>query len=863
MDRVPSTHLRPRDLLIEAPVVRSGEVMAALRSIERSSAAKTVAVVAAYVALAAWGEQLALSDTLTLSYPPPGLAVAAVAIGGRRFVIPTMVAELIVSVVVFDVATGFGVGFTLLNALLVGGSYGLVGLALHRTVPRHPLTDLRGMTLLGVQLVLGAVPGAAAGTTLLRLSDQLTTDHLDAAITWFQGDVLGMLAVAPAVLLGVKLRSHDDRLVPQPPLRSWLGALEISSVIAVPVVTVAFVDRVDLLYLCLVPVVFVAMRRAHPGSAIAAAATAGALTTTLAVAQERFSRADVTGLLVVIAVTGAVMGIVVAQRFRSVGTNERLTAALERTDDLVVLATLSGHPRWWNRAASTFLLRDGDRTPLPVHEALVGGLDRSAQLAGHVAEGRVWEGEQVLLDADGGEHPVSMALIPDVDAHEGVVGYTIIARDITARHAYEAELTRRALYDELTGIPNRALLTERLDHARHRRIDRQAALMVLDVDRFKVVNDSLGHASGDELLRAMTARLQNQMRPTDTLARMGGDEFAILAEDLDGLRAIITVAERVLDCLRDPFELSTGTVVATVSLGVVRLEPAETGAELLRRADLAMYRAKANGGGRYALYDDRMTRTADRRLQLESSLRRSLLDRDIELHYQPVVDLHTGSIVFAEALLRMTFPDLGPVHPPEVVGIARETGLLGELGGAVLHTAAAEAASWPDVAVSVNISPHQLRDDDLLRSIEQTLRATTLDPSQLIVEITEEAFLDDPGLAATVLHRVRRLGIRIALDDFGTGFSSLATLRTLPIDILKLDQQMLGDLGESPQARAIVGAVLGVAEVLEVIVVAEGVETDSQLEISRSLGCQLGQGHRIGRPAPATDLGAWFTSHTR
>ncbi len=638
--------------------------------------------------------------------------------------------------------------------------------------------------------------------------------------------------------------------------------IEIASVVVVPAAAVRLLPTVDVLYLCLVPVLLVAFRRAQPGAAIAAAATAGSLATTLAVTGEAFARRGVVVLLGILAVAGMAGGLAVARRFRSTLRNERLGEALERSDDIVVLASMAGAPRWWNQAAARFVLHPGSDSPAGVGDALLGGTDGADRLARHVDDGTSWSGDQVLVDGAGTEVPVSLTVIPDVDDRDGVVGYALFARDVTEAKAYEDQLGRGALHDELTGLPNRALLVDHIGHAceRLRRSKRQSALLLLDVDRFGVVNESLGRGAGDELLRAMADRLRSRVRAGDTLARLGGDEFVLLAEELDGFDAIVAVADGILDALRAPFALSSGDVVAVASLGVVRIDPDHGADELIRRADLAMYRAKAEGGARYAVYDGRLTKSADRRLLLETSLRQSLADRSVTLHYQPVVDLRTGGgLVFAEALLRVDTPGIGPVGPREVVAVAGETGLLADLGQLILDAALREAASWPEsTAVSVNLSARQLLDGDVADVVERSLRRQGFDATRLIVEISEDSFLGDPVSATAALDRCRDLGVRIALDDFGSGWSSLATLRSLPVDILKLDQSLLTGLSGSPQNRAIAGAVLGVAEVLDVVVAAEGIETEEQLETSRTLGCQLGQGHRIARPGPAGDLDDWL-----
>lgn len=819
-----------------------------------------VGFVAAYVALAAWGEAVAVAPSVTLWYPPPGLAVAAVLLGGARFVAPTIVAELVVSVAVFDVAATFGIGLTLLNAVWVGGSYALVGLVLRRLSLDPTIPDVASLSTFAGGLIVGALPGALAGVVILRVSGVIAADEVvDSLRTWYQGDAIGMLSVAPAIVLAVSIRRPHRVLAPRPSLRSGIGVLEILAVVAVPVVTGLLIERVDMLYLSLAPIAFVALRRAHPGSAIAAAVIAGLVPTTLALrGSSGFDRGDVVVLLAVIALTGTTLGVVVAERFRADRTAQHLGLAMSNSEDFVVLAEADGVPTWWNQAAARFIHRDHRGDPAPIRDALEHP-ELAGELIRRVRQGDTWRGETVLVDHDGNRVPVSLVVIPEVDTGDRVSAFTLFARDVTAERAYEDELTRHVLYDRLTGVANRALLHARLHHttARVRDDGAHAALLLLDLDRFKLVNDSLGPAFGDELLQAVAERLGEMLQSSHTLARLGGDEFTILAEDLDDPSGAVRLVHDVLDALRTPFPTPDGEVVLTASVGVVAVTPDLDADEVLRRADLAMYRAKGDGGGRYTVYVDAIGATAARRHRIESCLRQVLSEPSVPLHYQPVVDIDTGAVHFAEALLRLELRDLGQIPPPEVLAVAHQLDLMDQLGRLILHTAARAAAGWPSpLGVSVNVSPTQLRDDDLPRALQRACNAAGLPTDRLIVELTEDAFLEDPDHAAAVLRDCRSIGARVALDDFGSGFSSLSILRSLPIDILKLDNALLSDVADAPQARAIVRAVTGVADALGLDVVAEGIETTEQLEISRSLGCRFGQGYLLGVPGPALELGS-------
>jgi len=818
-------------------------------------------LVAAYVALASWGEAVAVDDSVTLWYPPPGLAVAAVVLGGARFVLPTIVAELIVSLVVFEVAADLGTALAIGNAVLVGGSYALVGWVLGRLLPDPSVPDLRSLGVLAGGLAVGAVPGALLGSLVLLQADVLDGAQLWTSMrTWYQGDAIGMLSVAPAIVLGVSVRRSDRVLAPRPPLRSPLGALEVASVVLVPIATGLLVDRVDMLYLSLAPIVLVALRRAHPGSAIAGAVIAGIVPTVLAArGAGAFDRGDVVVLLAVVALTGMVMGLVVAARFRADHAVQQLGVALANSGDFVVLADADGMPTWWNDAAGRFIRVGPDGAPAPVRDALDGGEEAKAELLRRVRSGDTWRGEVALVDREDRTVPASLVVIPETGPEGDVCGFAMFARDVSAERAYEDELTRHVLYDRLTGVANRALLRARLTQAVAKARDdgQHAALVLLDLDRFKLVNDVLGPSEADDLLRAVAERLSRGLPGSHTVARLGGDEFTILAEGIDDPSEALRVAQGVVDALATPFPTPAGEIAVSASLGIVAVGPDLSPDEVLRRADLAMYRAKGSGGGRYVVYDEAMSAVAARRHRIEACLREVLAAPDVPLHYQPVVDTATGAVHFAEALLRLELADLGRIPPPEVLAVAQQIGRMDELGELIIHTAARAAAGWPgSIGVSVNVSPVQLRDGDLPRTLQRACAAAGLPTDRIIVELTEDAFFDDRDRAADVLRECRELGVRIALDDFGSGFSSLSVLRSLPIDILKLDGGLLDGIADSPPARAIIRAVTGVAEALGLEVVAEAIETDEQLSASRELGCRFGQGYLLGVPAPASELGA-------
>lgn len=540
-------------------------------------------------------------------------------------------------------------------------------------------------------------------------------------------------------------------------------------------------------------------------------------------------------------------------------TVDRLVAGFERSPICAVLADLDGHPLWWNATAAPFVLRDG--APVRLDAVLTDGAAYLADIVPRVAEGSTWEGELVLVDDDGRSVPVSASVSPDTDGDGQVAGFVLVASDVSEHRRVEAALRAELLSDELTGVGSAALLDDRLTHlsARLRRTGRHAAVLAVDIDRLKVVNDGLGRAAGDQLLRSVGQRLREGMRDEDTVARVAADEFCVLVEDLDGPDASRAVAEHILDSLREPFQLDGGTVVVSASIGIARVAHDESPTELLRRADLAMYRAKNRGGARYALYDERITHPVDRRLEIEWALRRRLDDGSVGVRFLPVVELRTGALVLAEAQLESDWPELGRITPAELVAVADDVGLGEHLARRLLELAVAAAALWPvSVSVSVDVTATVLVHGSVAEMLTSACAEAGVSAERVVVEIGERHLADDEPAVSRALAEVRAAGARIALDDFGQALSSLGALRSLPIDVIKLHPSLLGDIG-TPATRAVVGAVLGVAEVLDLVVVADGVDTDDRLEIARSLGCQLAQGARIAGSLAADDLDPWFS----
>ncbi|SRR5581483_10409593 len=454
--------------------------------------------------------------------------------------------------------------------------------------------------------------------------------------------------------------------------------------------------------------------------------------------------------------------------------------------------------------------------------------------------------------------------ITDLCDDPSVRGYVVVARDVTERKNAEEQLVHQALHDALTGLPNRALFLDRLGLALSR-LERRpglAAVFFLDLDYFKVVNDSLGHSAGDQVLVAVADRLQHSLRDGDTAARLGGDEFAVLCDDLIDEGEALQIAERLGAAVAArPVSLAGRDLVVTVSIGVAFASHSAARPEtLLRDADAAMYRAKERGRARYELFDAAMRARAVSRLETEAALREALDHEQLSLSYQPEVLLADGTLISAEALLRWSpgarLAGVGENAPPaDFIAVAEETGLIVPIGGWVLHEACRHLAHWREVApdrapqsVSVNLSGRQLARTELPDIVEEALTTTGLPPSALCMEITESVLMDDLDVAVGALKALKAIGVEIAVDDFGTGYSSLAHLRRFPVDILKIDHSFVSGLGRNPEDAAIVRAVLALARTLDLTVVAEGVERPEQLHELRALGCERAQGHLFCAP---------------
>jgi diguanylate cyclase (GGDEF)-like protein len=440
-------------------------------------------------------------------------------------------------------------------------------------------------------------------------------------------------------------------------------------------------------------------------------------------------------------------------------------------------------------------------------------------------------------------------------------GWLATHEDVTERLRSDGRIAHMARHDALTDLPNRVLLRERLEHEL-KRVKRGECLAVLclDLDQFKGINDTLGHPIGDELLKLVADRLRGCTREPDTVARLGGDEFAIIMTQMQEPTDAASLSKRIRESIIKPYQIEGHQIVTDISIGIsVAPYDAEEADPLLRNADMALYGAKADGRGTFRFFEPDMNVKMKTRRELEMDLRKALVGKEFELHYQPLVNLQSNDVNAFEALLRWNHPKRGLVSPADFIPVAEETGLIIPLGEWVLKAACYEAVDWPDhIKVAVNLSPAQLNNRNLLNVVIGALAESGMPARRLQLEITETVLLHNTFATLATLHELRKLGVQIALDDFGTGYSSLSYLRSFPFDKIKIDQSFIQDLSNGAEPLAIVQAVANLAKCLNMTSTAEGVETQQQMDLLQSMGCTEMQGYLFSRARPASEIRQFF-----
>ncbi len=579
---------------------------------------------------------------------------------------------------------------------------------------------------------------------------------------------------------------------------------------------------------------------------------------------------------------GALVGAVgtlddITEALRVQRESARLLEIFDLTEDIVTIAGLDGKSVYLNRAGREFwgLGPDDPLDQLDLLEHSPAWVKHRilTEIGAELLEVGRWSGELALTRPDGTVVPVSAQLLGHRNQQGDIDRFSTVLRDISERKAFEDRLEHQATHDPLTSLPNRTLLLDRLEVAlaRGRRHQSGIAVLFLDIDHFKVINDSLGHRLGDHLLIELSRRLRAALRPGDTVARFGGDEFVVLCEDLADEDGAIGVAERISEAATGTLEVDGSDVYVGVSMGIAYTTRCDEDAEtLLRDADAAMYRAKDRGRGRFEFFDQEMRAHVIERLDIETSLRRALERRELRVFYQPKISLETGRIIGVEALIRWEHPERGMLAPGAFIGVAEETGLIVPIGLWVLEQSCRQVVRWqaerPEMGplnIAVNLSGRQLAHPDLVADIREVLATSGIDPKQVELEVTESVLMDDVEASAVTLTELRDLSVRLSVDDFGTGYSSLSYLRRFPVDKLKVDRSFVSGLGEDDSDSAIVAAVINLAHTLGLEAVAEGVETPEQLQALRDLGCDQAQGFYMARPLPDDQLSALLGEQPR
>ncbi|NTW42113.1 MAG: EAL domain-containing protein, partial [Cellulomonadaceae bacterium] len=645
-------------------------------------------------------------------------------------------------------------------------------------------------------------------------------------------------------------------------LRRWLLALgtDTAATAALYLTCLLAADRLSAPFLALPLTLWIALRSDILRAAVHVALVA-ALTVYLIVQPHGlFDRAGMPGRFVVgqwfvavIALTAMGLALVRAERLAATAQARATAARLRRSIDHSMIAHLTialgpaddlligrANPAAHQLLAADAgaLVRTSWRTYVdPTHHALLERVIADLRTA-HVTE---WQGE-LLHHLPGGQARWALATIADMD-HEDDDGrgwLTVQLLDITARKAMESDLAHRALHDDLTGLANRDLLQRRIDHHLHQpRTDhRNVALLFFDLDNFKHVNDSLGHAAGDHVISVVADRLRDNARDSDTVARIGGDEFVVCCPGITEDEAM-AVADRFLATISAPITVGEHDLTMTASIGVTLAGPGTTPADLMRHADAAMYSAKDRGRARVERFADDLAARATRHLALDHALRVAVRDSQFVLHYQPVIDIATTTTVGLEALVRWQHPDRGLLAPAEWLDVAEATDVMADLGTWIIAEACRQVAALPDptLSVYVNVSARQLRHSGLVLTTLRALDDAGLSPHRLVLELTESHLIEVHHSLLTDLHTLRALGIRIAVDDFGTGFSSLQQLVDLPIDALKIDRAFVAAMDDDPRAATVVQAIIGMATSLGLGLVAEGVETEAQATALAAAGC--------------------------
>ncbi len=837
-----------------------------------------LATVVVYVLSAELGLQLALvHQNVTAVWPPSGVALAALLIFGIRLWPAITTGALIVNVIAgtpIAVAAGIATGNTLAA---------VAGALLIQTLVRNgnPLNSVRGtLILIGGGGLLATCISATIGTLTLLNAGLVTRPLFESIwLTWWLGDSGGVLLIAPLLLTWKRLPRPDWSL---------LHALEAVALVIFTLLITQLVfgrnstlanSHYPLAFLPLMPLAWAAMRFGkHGATACLALIAASAVWGTIG-GSGPFIRDDMNDSLLLLQVFMGVATLSTLLLAASLDERRQAQHLLEqhheeRANSLgEILEHSLNEIYMFDKETFRFItVNHGARknlgytmeellelTPLDIkpdytHESF-------CNLIEPVLNGtrQRLQFETVHQRKDGSLYPVEVSL--QLSNTGGRQVFVAVILDISERYSTESQLEHVAHYDALTNLPNRVLFNDRLTHAlqHQQRSKRQLALIFLDLDEFKKINDSLGHQAGDDLLQQVAQRLLLCARKADTVARLGGDEFTIVLEDLEDAGNVPEVADRILESLAMPFDVSGREIFLSTSIGIsVYPQDGKDTAGLMQHADVAMFQAKKGGGNKYCFYHADMTVAANKRLALETDLRHALAREEFVVHYQPQVSLESNLIVGLEALVRWQHPQHGIVPPNMFIPVAEESGLIQPLGEWVMRAACRQAKAWQEstgttIPVAVNLSGHQIN-DSLVEKVSDILAETGLEPRYLELEITESCIMDQAATTIEHLHALRKLGVHLSIDDFGTGYSSMSYLKRLPINTLKIDRSFVRDIPQDSNDAAIIKAILALAHTLNLVVVAEGVETPEQRAFLAENDCDVMQGFLFSRPRPAEEI---------
>ncbi|MEO6988137.1 MAG: EAL domain-containing protein [Aquihabitans sp.] len=822
----------------------------------------------AYLLAALWAREISLNSPVLIWFPPA--AVAMVAMFFRPRLLPVfVVAELVSTPLIMGRGADFGVVPLIVNATGISLAYAAAALVMRRLELDWRLRtsdDILRFTF--ATLVVGSVAASIVGVGVqvwVGLVDG--SEYVRNVALFWVGDVVAAIALGPLLLVlgGIWLHGSplclSDRGGPQ--RWPWTAVEYLSPAVAVAVSMQLADDPMRFTYLGFIPLVMVALRHGLPGAAVSAAGLGAVMVfgAHLQIAGT-LERSDLQLQVMVLCLAGLVTGSVVSARRDLLDASERVRAIIDATPDLIGSADTNGEITYLNPVGRRLLgLRDDEAIRGNVADFFPDALALDLLREGMRTADRtgMWSGETHLRRADGSTVPVSQVLVAHRQPGDDSVTYSTICRDTTDRLLLEEQLRHAVLHDKATGLPNRALLTEFVSRAvEDADVGPPTAILFLDVDHLSRVNDTFGFHVGDQVIGQMAERIMLHVRHQDFVARYGGSRFVVVMPEISEEFEAVIVADRLLDAFTQPVVLDGHDVQVTGSVGIAIAEPGQTYAEVLRRSEIAFHRAHEAGGGQFAVFDEEIQRRSQERIQQEVDLRKVLADETWWLAYQPIVDTDR-QIIGVEALLRYTDPVRGPVAPYELIRLAEHSGSIFGLGRKIFAQACQQACRWHqqgfDLAVSINVSSLQLRDPNFVDDVAAGIEQSGVDPSKVVVELTETILATNEYGEIASLERLRSLGCTVALDDFGTGYSSLSGLGGLPLDVLKLDQAFVSALGNGgTTAAALVESVVSLAEAFGLAMVAEGVETEEQFATLIDLGCTRFQGFLFSKPLDPSAL---------